>query len=287
MTMTVILWFLVGCGKPVPPAAAVEAEGAAPEAPVVAAPPPRDDLLAVTWVQTSAELDALTRTVYRAAHHSLDRALADPTWTAALEQTGALDGLQPAIVVDVDETVLDNSPNQARGVLDGTHFEKVSWGAWVAESQAPAVAGAAEFLSAAKAKGVDVFYVSNRSIDQEEPTRANLAAAGFPDTDDLEHFFFRPAEGDRSKTTRRRTIEATHRIVLMFGDNLFDFVEPEAPDRAARAELVDAHADWWGVRWFMLPNPMYGSWDDVLHGYEHPDAGTKHEQRREALDPMR
>ena len=132
-----------------------------------------------------------------------------------------------------------------------------------------------------------VLKVSNRSEAQEEPTRQNLAAAGFPDTDDLEHFLFRPAEGDRSKTTRRVTIEQTHRIVMLFGDNLFDFVEPEAPDRAARAALVEEHGELWGTRWFMLPNPMYGSWDDVIHGYAHPDAPTKHEQRLKALDPAR
>ena len=137
--MLSVAWLLlVGCPKPAP----VPMPDAAPRD-LPAAPPPRDDVQAVVWIQTSAEVDALTRTVYRAARHSLDLALDDPTWTAAVEQTGPLDGLTPAIVVDVDETVLDNSPYQARGVLDGTHFEKVSWGAWVAESQAPAVAGAA------------------------------------------------------------------------------------------------------------------------------------------------
>lgn len=281
--MLSVAWFLlVGCPKPAP----VPMPDAAPQE-VPAAPPPRDDVQAVVWIQTSAEVDALTRTVYRAARHSLELALDDPTWTAAVEQTGPMDGLTPAIVVDVDETVLDNSPYQARAVLDGTSFDRETWAAWVAEAQAPAVEGAATFLGDAKARGVDVFYVSNRSVDQEEATRQNLAAAGFPDTDDLEHFLFRPAEGDRSKTTRRKTIEETHRIVLLFGDNLFDFIEPEKPDVAARAALIDEHADKWGERWFMLPNPMYGSWDDAIHGYEHPDAATKHQQRKDALDPLR
>lgn len=273
-----VLVTLVGCPKPLP----VE-----PAAEVMVAAPPSDDVLAVAWVQTSAEADAVSRTVYAAARASLDVALGDGSWTAALEQTGPLDGLTPAIVVDVDETVLDNSPYQARMALDGTSFAKDTWGAWVDEAAARPIPGAAPFLVEAKERGVDIFYVSNRSEAQEEPTRQNLAAAGFPDTDDLEHFLFRPAEGDRSKTTRRLTIEQTHRIVMLFGDNLFDFVEPEAPDRAARAALVEEHAAWWGTRWFMLPNPMYGSWDDVIHGYAHPDAATKHEQRLKALDPAR
>jgi len=273
---SLLLIALVGCPKPPPtPPASVEAV------------PPRDDVLAVTWVQTAAELDALTRTVYQAARASLDLALQDDSWTAALEQTGDLSGLSPAIVVDVDETVLDNSPYQARNILDGASFDRSSWGTWVDEASASPVAGAVDFLVEAKGKGVDIYYVSNRSKGQEEATRRNLAAHGFPDTDDLDHFLFRPAEGDRSKTARREVIEATHRIVLLFGDNLFDFVEPEAPDRATRDALVEEHAAWWGVRWFMLPNPMYGSWDDVLHGYEHPDPAVQHQDRIEALDPRR
>lgn len=274
-TSVVVLFLLAGCPKPTP---------VPPPATMVEMPENRDDILAVTWLQASVEAEALTSTVYQAARPALDLALEDPTWTAALEQTGDLEGLTPAIVVDVDETVLDNSPYQARLIRDGEHFSGASWGAWVDEANALPVAGALEFLSHAKARGVDIFYVSNRSVSQEEATRKNLAAHGFPDTEDLDHLLFRPAEGDRSKTTRRKTIEETHRIVLLFGDNLFDFVEADDPDAAAREALLTSHASYWGTRWFMLPNPMYGSWDDVLHGYGHPDAAQKHENRKRALD---
>ncbi|MCB9673292.1 MAG: hypothetical protein H6734_27765 [Alphaproteobacteria bacterium] len=272
-----IVLALVGCPRP------------APVEPAVAAPPPtpQDDVLAVTWVQTSAEADAVALTVFHAAGAALDLALGDPTWTAALEQEGAFGELPPAIVVDVDETVLDNSPYQVRNLLDGHGFDKASWGAWVDEGRALAVPGAPAFLSAAAEKGVDVFYVSNRDASQAEATRGNLAAQGFPDAEDTSHLLFRPAEGDRTKAARRRQIVQTHRIVLMFGDNLFDFVEGDKPDRAAREAMVAAHTDWWGARWFMLPNPMYGSWDDAVQGYAHPDAPTAHAARIEALDGSR
>ncbi|MCA9571888.1 MAG: hypothetical protein KC656_28820, partial [Myxococcales bacterium] len=234
-----IVLALVGCPKP------------APVEPVVAAPPPpQDDVLALTWVQASAEADAVSLTVYHAARSALDLALQDPTWTAAIEQEGAFGELPPAIVVDVDETVLDNSPYQVRNLQDGHGFDKGSWSAWVDEGKAPALAGASAFLSAAAEKGVDVFYVSNRDASQTEATRGNLAALGFPDAEDTSHLLFRPAEGDRTKSARRRQIVQTHRIVLMFGDNLFDFVEGEKPDRAARDAMVAAHAEWWGARWF-------------------------------------
>ncbi|MCB9693806.1 MAG: acid phosphatase [Alphaproteobacteria bacterium] len=264
---------LLGCPKAPPPPPA--------------APPPRDDVLATVWSQTSAEAHAAALTVYQAAGAQLDRALEDPTWTASLEQSGDLGALTPAIVVDVDETVLDNSPYQVRNIRDGAGYDKATWAAWVDEAKARAIPGAAEFLTEAAAKGVDVFYVSNRSVGQEEATRKNLAAVGFPDTADTTAFLFRPTEGDKSKTARRTKIVETHRIVMLFGDNLFDFVEAEKPDRAARTALVEDHAGWWGERWFLVPNPMYGSWDDAVLQYAHPDPAKAHQERVHALDDAR
>lgn len=271
----VALLLLVGCPKPVAPPEAQPASAFT------------DDLMAVAWVQTAAEYDATVLTVYQGAAAALERGLADPAWTALVEQTGEFATLPPAIVVDVDETVLDNSPYQARNVVDGAGFAKESWRAWVAEARGRGVPGASAFLQAADAKGVTVFYVSNRDADQVEPTRANLAALGFPDAEDGDTFLFRPAEGPSGKSLRRAQVATTHRVVLVFGDNLFDFVEADKPDRAARDALVADHLAWWGTRWFMVPNPLYGSWDDALVGYERPDAATRHRARIEALDPAR
>ncbi|MEQ1505930.1 MAG: HAD family acid phosphatase [Myxococcota bacterium] len=252
------------------------------------AKPPPDDLMSLVWVQTAAEYDAAALATYHAAAGALDRALADPSWTAAVEQTGSFDALPPAIVVDADETVIDNSAYQARNHLDQRGFDPATWSAWVTAGEARAVPGAVAFLTSAHAAGVRVFYVSNRSAAQAEPTRANLAALGFPDTADLDTFRFRPAEGPGDKSTRRAAIAADHRIVLLIGDNLFDFVEVEAPapppDPAARDAMVEAHADWWGTRWFVVPNPLYGSWDDALVGYDHPAERVRHAARVGALD---
>jgi 5'-nucleotidase (lipoprotein e(P4) family) len=271
-----ILWLLAACPKPALPV------------PEVAGCPVQDDVMALAWVQTSAEYDAIALGAFNAAGPALDRALADPTWTAATEQTGDFAALPPAIVVDVDETVLDNSPYQVRNLEDGAAFEPASWAAWVGEGKARVVPGAAAFLAAAKAKGVDVFYVSNRDADQVEPSRANLAALGFPDTEDADTFLFRPAEGPSRKSPRRAQVAATHRVVLMFGDNLFDFVEGDEPDLAARDALVTDRLAWWGTRWFMIPNPLYGSWDDALAGYERGlPADARHARRLESLQDAR
>ena len=273
-SVALVLLTFAGCAKP-------------PTPPPAAALAPTDDLLAVAWYQTSAEAHAASLTVYQAAAAALDQALADPTWTAAIEQTGDPAALPPAIIVDVDETVLDNSPYQVRNLLDGARFAPPTWDAWVAEAKADPLPGAAPFLAAAAARGVAVVYVSNRAVGQEEPTRPTLAAHGFPHAATVEAMRFRPAEGDRSKSARRAQIAATHRVVMMFGDNLFDFVEADKPDRDARAGMVDAHAAWWGRRWFMLANPMYGSWDDALLGHERVDANEAHTRRLNGLDPKR
>lgn len=245
-----------------------------------------DSLLAVAWVQSSAEYEAACRTAYGAAAQSLEKALADRSWTAAVEQQGDFAGLPPAIIVDVDETVLDNSAYQARLIASGGEFEPATWGAWVEERKATAIPGAAEFLSAAAAKGVRVFYISNREAAQAEATRENLARLGFPDADDLETFYFRDAgRGWKDKSPRRAEVAKTHRVIFVFGDNLFDFQEKEKATLPEREAIVREKQAWWGARWFMLPNPMYGSWDDALAGYERgKPAAEKQRLRAGALD---
>lgn len=247
----------------------------------------RDTLSAVAWVQTSAEYDAAALQAYAAAGRLLEAALADPSWTAAVEQTGEFSALPPAIIVDVDETVLDNSAYQARLLESGGQFSPDSWNAWIEERKGTAIPGAVALLGAAAAKGVRVFYVSNRDVKQAEATRDNLARLQFPDTDDLDTFYFRDAErGWKDKSPRRAEVAKTHRVIFMFGDNLFDFVEKERPTLAERAAMVEQHASWWGSRWFVIPNPMYGSWDEALFGYDNKKTpAEKEEARLQALDP--
>lgn len=248
-----------------------------------------DSLVAVAWVQTSAEYRATSLQAYQAAAAQLDRALADKSWTAAVEQTGDFSGLPPAIIVDVDETVLDNSAYQARLVASGGEFEPSTWGAWVDERKATAIPGAAEFLGAAAKKGVRVFYVSNRDAAQAEATRDNLARLGFPDSDDLETLYFRDAaKGWKDKSPRRAAVAKTHRVIFVFGDNLFDFEEKDKATLAERDAIVDQRGAWWGTRWFILSNPMYGSWDDALFEYDRKKTAAEKQQLRQgALDPAR
>lgn len=237
-----------------------------------------DTLHAVTWFRTAAEVEALYLQAYRSARVALDQALADPQWSAALEQTGDFAKLPPAVIVDVDETVLDTSDYMVERLRTGHEFSNAEWNQFVLRSNSPPLPGALDFLRYASSRGVKVFYVSNRAAAPVEPglqaeveaTRKNLAQFGFPDTADTENFLFRDAaRGWKEKGPRRALIARTHRIVMLAGDNLYDFIDIEDATREKRDNAVESHADWLGTRWIVLPNPAYGSWDSVIAGRLH------------------
>jgi acid phosphatase len=246
-------------------------------------------LFATLWQQTSAEYRAAALQAFDEAREVLPIALADSGWTAAVEQEGQdFAMLPPAVVLDVDETVLDNSPHQVRTILAGGSFDPEAWGAWVDEARARAVPGAREFLVFADSLGVAVFYVTNRDQPLEEATRRNLEAEGLPLDPEVDTILSRgEREGWGSdKTSRREAIAERYRIVLLVGDDFNDFVSARLP-REERDRLVQRYGDRWGDRWIMIPNPVYGSWEGAL--YEEADDTPEERARRqlESLDDMR
>ncbi|KGM53411.1 acid phosphatase [Lysobacter arseniciresistens ZS79] len=256
-------------------------------APAAATTPADDNLNAVLWMQASSEYRAAAAQTWRAAAARLDAALADPGWDALVpaERGNPATGLPPAVIVDVDETVLDNSPYQARLVADGVEYASASWAAWVDERRATPVPGVLEFARAAQARGVTIVYISNRTEAMQDATIANLRAAGLPVAG--EAVFLGKGtvvEGCTSadsgdKACRRRLAGRDYRVLMQFGDQLGDFmaVEPNTP--AARAALMATHGGWFGERWWMLPNPSYGDWQPALFGN---DWRLSPVQRREA-----
>lgn len=278
-----------------------------PPQPVLTAPSqtpaaPHDQLLALLWMQRAAEYKAACQQSYNVAMLQLRSAVEDPTWTACLEQglPDSYGALPPAVVVDVDETILDNSAFAARQVRAGVlKFDAVAWRSWVHEQQALPIPGALAYLTAATQLGVRVVYITNRKTDsdkdgvkitEESDTRSNLARLGFPIIEgDGEDLVLTQGEiGDKS--ARRRAVCQHYRVVQLIGDNLGDFTsgtEPrkvEAPqtqsgenaatERARDAIVVD-FANWWGTRWILIPNPTYGGWETVLRG--------QHETLQDAL----
>jgi len=263
-------------------------------APVSAAPAPADDAFnATVWFQTALERELVYREVYRAAGERLPAALKDTTWDALPKTDRArVDArhLPPAIIVDVDETVLDNSPEQVRQLRAGRGFDPAMFDAWVNEGRAKALAGARDFLQAAAKRGVTVFYISNRDAAQRAVTAANLRAQGFPVADDAQFLGLGTPVPDcngtgSDKSCRRQLVGRTHRVLMLFGDQLGDFVQPAANTPDGRQAAIAPYLGWIGQRWWMLPNPMYGSWESALSGREATASpAAKRATRAAALD---
>jgi len=239
--------------------------------------PPRtnENLNAVLWTQTSVEFRASAHQAYTAARHALGEALADATWSASLEQqqAGGYEGLPPAVVLDVDETVLDNSPYQAALVRDDAAFTPESWNAWVDQARARPVPGALEFTRQAAEQGVAVVYVTNREHSLEAATRRNLQTEGFPLAQEAQYdaLLMKNEQDDwgSDKGSRRRVVAERFRILLLLGDNLGDFLSDVRGTLQERDQRAGPHAAYWGSRWIVLPNPQYGSWDAALYGFDY------------------
>lgn len=245
----------------------------------LAAPPPlvgREQVNGTLWMQHATEYRVSAEQVYRLATERLGSAVAAPG-TAALEQLDAdaetLATLPTAIVVDLDETVLDNSFYQARRALAGGEYDEASWQAWMSEASAPVIPGARDFLLAAAEAGHRIFYVTNRqclpsSSTPNDPcpaktwTQRNLIALDLPNAGDSGALILRgerPEWRASDKSVRRAWLAERYRIVALVGDDLRDFV-----DRATYADRKSQLQGYFGSRWFLLPNPLYGSWERAI-----------------------
>lgn len=235
----------------------------------------RNPLLHSTlWTQTSVEYAGTARQAYVLAEEMMKRALDESTWTASLEQaemgSAAYRDKPPAVVLDVDETVLDNSPYQARLILDDESYDSESWSAWVQESAAEAIPGALRFTQAAVQNDVQVIYLTNRDADGEAATRDNLETLGFPVHDAPDAVL---TQGERErwgpKSTRREWVAERYRILLLIGDNFGDFASEVDTTLAARRQKSQSFQEYWGTRWIVLPNPQYGSWEGALYDFNY------------------
>lgn len=239
------------------------------------------NLDATLWTQTAVEYDGVARGAYHLAGAMMERALADSTWTAALPQAEQSPtryrDKPPAVVLDVDETVLDNTAYQARLIRQDATYDAESWRAWCREGRADAVPGALAFTKRAAKQGVQVIYLTNRDSVVEAATRDNLRRLGFPVVDAPDAVL---TQGERPgwtpKQARRAWVAERYRVLLLVGDNLGDFAPSVDTTLAARQQMADRYEAFWGTRWIALPNPQYGSWRGALFDY---DYGRPREER--------
>ena len=212
----------------------------------------------VLWTQVSPEYAVAVKQTYRMAKLQLTARLADKNHSADEVQRQAQDfaGKPPAIILDVDETVLDNSAYNARNIQDHGEFAPLSWNAWIDESAAPAIPGAVDFIKFAESEGVKVFLVSNRRDKHVDATHVNLKQVGLDVP--KERLLFRNDEAGRggSKITRRAMVAEDYRIVLLVGDNIADLCADAEDPKAALGKMEAL-----GSGWVMLPNAMYGGWE--------------------------
>lgn len=213
----------------------------------------QQNVLAVLWANESAEYRAICYQCYNLATHQLKEALAKHK-----KKDKPL-----AIVVDCDNTVLFDGPFQAYLIESSKSYNSKDWAQYVNEASLMPVPGALEFLQFAAKNNCEVFYVPNRKKKTEfEGTMKNLKKHNFPYVDEA-HMLLRTDSSD--KRIRFNEIKKTHNIVLYIGDNLNDMpIGTDINDGKKRIEITDSHKNEFGAKYIVLPNPMYGGWENSL-----------------------
>ena len=234
---------------------------------------------ATLWMQKAGEYRALAYQAFNLARWQLD---ADLDKKNVKKLPKVEQKKLRAVMVDIDETVLDNSPAQAANIKNRLPFVLKDWYAWGEMRKAKAIPGSVEFLNYAASKGVKVFFVSNRDAVQKQATMDNLKNVGFKDVTD-DNVLLRTNES--SKEARRQIILQKYRIVFFIGDNLDDhsnvFERKSVADRFAE---VDKAKDLFGKRYIILPNAMYGTWEGAIYDYKSLTDTEKTAKRVNALE---
>jgi len=191
--------------------------------------------------------------------------------------------MRRAIIVDVDETVLDNSRYQGMLITRGVNYPE-GWTDWCNRAEATAIPGAVEFLKYAHSRGVRVFYVTNRKIAEKDGTARNLKAVGFPEVND-ETLLVRTDTQSDSKEPRRQSIASRYHVVLLMGDNLNDFsdVFEKSKTVAARLDATEKNRSQFGTHFIVLPNAMYGDWENAIYEYNFKLSSEEKQAKRRAL----
>lgn len=258
-----------------------------------------EDLDATLWLQTSAEYKAIAESTYQLAWEKVQIGLTDPRWSALELQSEALaeqrtNGdsseprlLQPAVILDIDETVLDNSAYQAESIKLGREFEPKSWHEFCERAESKAIPGSKRFLDRCRQSGIAAFFLSNREHDVTEATIRNLTDQGLLLPEEKGRVLNKGQQPDWSsdKETRRQFVAKDYRVLVLVGDDLNDFVSVGfKPQSSERRRIADAQRDSWGRIWFILPNANYGGWERAIYGWDDSlPRGEKLKQKHAAL----
>ena len=198
------------------------------------------------WHKNSAEYKALCLQAYNAAKNKLD-----------IELSKNIDKTL-AIVADLDETILNNTPYNEMLIEENTSYNQENWSDWVNKKIATAVPGSLDFFSYADSKGVEIIYLSNRRVENYEPTKENLISLGFPFKESTQMLL---RTNSRDKDERRKSIE-NYNIIMFIGDNLGDFDSTFFDkDNEERWEISKSKKEKFGDSFILIPNLIYGDWE--------------------------
>ena len=217
------------------------------------------ETMGLLWMRTSAEYRALAYQGYNVAMNAVKMAVTDPS-----HQRKPL-----AIVLDADETVVDNTKLMGESIVNGNgRFDAPWWRQAVYQGKSQAMPGAVEFLNEVHKQGVEIFYVSNRYAPVNlDVTIQNFKELGFPSIDKDHVLLF---EKDSDKQPRFDMIAKKYYVVVYMGDNAGDFpIGTKGKTLAERNGIIDAHKEDFGTTFVVFPNPAYGSWVSALaKGYQ-------------------
>lgn len=207
---------------------------------------------ATLWMQHSAEYRACCLQTYKNAKLALEANL-------KAKQTDK----PAAVVLDIDETVLDNSYYEAYMVTQATSFSDSTWALWTGKAVATEIPGAIDFLKHADSLGVEIIFISNRVPSELQLTMANMKALGFPEVPS-ENFLLKTETS--CKKARRENIANSYEIIMYVGDNMGDFHESfdERKEKGDMLSETDSIVELLGRKYIILPNPTYGTWEKPI-----------------------
>jgi 5'-nucleotidase (lipoprotein e(P4) family) len=208
---------------------------------------------AILWQQTAAEYEALCHQAFNSGLFWIERQATDE-----ISQ-----GKPLAVIMDIDETVLDNSPYNARLIEENSSYDYESWYNWSKQSSAKLIPGVKNFIESLREINIEVFFISNRSIEELEFTIENFRKESLAVEED--HFLLR--SDDKSKINRRQQVFDTHEVIMLVGDNLADFNENFDQENftvSSRKEIINEFREEFGKKFIILPNVMYGDWESAL-----------------------
>jgi 5'-nucleotidase (lipoprotein e(P4) family) len=211
---------------------------------------------AALYQQRAAEYKALCFQAYNMAKLRLDAAITKHSKKPY------------AVITDIDETLLDNSPYDAARAIQNLDFNSKTWKQWTAKAICDTVPGAPAFFKYAASKGVAVYYITNRDEDERTGTIKNLKRYNLPYADNA-HLLLK--QKSSSKETRRQQVLKTHHVILLCGDNLpdFDALYDNNPSEENRKAITRKLFKEFGNRYIIIPNPSYGDFENALFNFNY------------------